>query len=313
MNMSYLIDLFCNYLRTMRYSPRTISSYRYDLNHFKDFWDTIPAEERTAEKFKMNCFSYVDSLFQSKSNEEYASTSINRKRASLRKFIHFLSTREHIPQDFSKQIEFISVKNKQEKEILTSDEIQSLEMILTKRMDEGASPYQQFIHLRNQTAFTLFLFTGMRVSELVQLQWSHISFEHAELRVLHGKGGKQRTVPIPPPAHEKLLHYKQQLLEIGQLSDDNSYLFRKHNGTSHISARTMERLMEGLIAEAKIEKHITPHSLRHTMASFAIKNQMSIPVLSSILGHNKSSITLDIYSHVISEQQRKDEMAKLTF
>lgn len=317
------IDHFENYLKNLRKSKRTIKNYKLDLLDFQKYLLGEKGKTILQEKdFKRVCLSYIDSLNTYEDVDEvkeYAPSSLNRKRTSMRMFIRFLKERDYISEDFRSQIHSIR-KRKHIPDILTVAEIEEVDKLLNKEISEANTKHLLYIKMRNKLMFYLFLYLGVRVSELLKLKWEHIDFLKDEILIEAGKGDKPRVIPLKPELKLLIYSYKDVVQSISNDGRDYSggfkgYIFYSNirNKDISLNPKTAERVIKDLVKNAGIEKNITPHSLRHTMASHGIQSKMNIAVLASILGHSTPVITLDIYTHVISEEQRKEEMKKLSY
>ena len=318
------ITHFENYLKNLRKSSRTIKNYKLDLLDFQEYIIKEKGKPIIEEnEFKKLCFSYIDSLssYEEADGElkDYASSSLNRKRTSMRMFVRFLKERDYINEDFRKQIHSLK-KKKHIPQVLTIEEIEKIDRILNERISKANTKHLLYIGMRNRLMFCFFLYLGVRVSELLKIKWEHINLLKDDIIIESGKGDKPRIIPMKQELKLLIYSYKEVIQSISTEEKDYSGKFKGYifytnvrNKDISLSPKTAERIINSLIEETGIEKKITPHSLRHTMASHGIQNKMNIAVLASILGHATPVITLDIYTHVISEEQRKEEMKKLSY
>lgn len=312
------------YLKNLRKADLTIKNYKLDL---VDFFDYVLQEEGSTiikkDKFKELSLSYVDNLNTYEVNgkeEEYQTSSLNRKRTSLRMFIKYLKDRDYIAENFSGQIESIKRRGSTTKEVLTPEEILKVEELINEEISTSKTKHSIYIKMRNKLIFFMFIYTGVRVSELLMIKWENIDFLNEKIFIEFGKGDKPRTIPLKQELKVLLYSHKEIIESISTPDKDytnhfKGYLFYTNirNKDITLTSKTIERIIKGIMKQLQIEKAISPHSLRHTMASYGIHNKMNLAVLSSILGHASPSITLNIYTHEISEEQRKEEMKKLSF
>ncbi|MFJ8528311.1 tyrosine-type recombinase/integrase [Bacillus sp. NPDC094106] len=314
------IEDFLLYLDGLRYSSNTIKGYQFDLQGFSLFImkrNESPIIE--FKKFERFLLSYINSLRVYDDDKEYEISTMNRKRACFRKYIKFLYKWEHIPLDFSHKIESMKNKKNPNKDILNPEELSKVKNYLSSiTHSRFSSQKKQLKQVRNRFVFYSLLYSGMRVSELTNLKWKHINITESVITVEEGKGNKNRTIPI----HEDLFHeyelYKTTLLSIWGENHPifSGYLLPRNERNPNIplTTKTIRLIIRTIIEESMIlEKHISPHNLRHTFASYSVLNNISIPVLSSILGHSKKSITMDVYAHVIDDKQKEIELKKLSF
>lgn len=317
-NYEEAVDDFLMSYKGLRKSELTISSYGFDLRLFMEFIEenkgTTTLDEAT---FRRMTLLYLDTLHvYGEDGKEYKVSSLNRKRIAIRRFVSFLAKRDYIHRDFTSSIEMVKNNNKPEKAVLEDNEVSKCIKVLEKKNKKARTKHKEFTSIRNLFIFITFIYTGVRVNELVNIKWSDFDFEKNNIRIRKGKGNKERVIPINTELLEELEVYKSYLSNIFENKDVFSgYLFFRSENTTDtpLSTKTARRVVEDTIKKSKIDKKITPHNLRHTFASYGIKNNMSIPVLASILGHSKNSITLDIYAHIINEVQKQEEMDKISF
>lgn len=156
---------------------------------------------------------------------------------------------------------------------------------------------------RNKAMLELMIATGLRVSELVNLQVSNIDFSDCFVRVL-GKGRKERIVPIDDEAlyYTKLYleYYRNSLLK----NNDSEYLFISSYG-KRITRQAFFKIIKDECQKKGIKKTVSPHTLRHSFASILLKNGANIRVIQELLGHEDLKTT-QIYTHLIDEKLKKD-------
>ncbi|MCU5283298.1 tyrosine-type recombinase/integrase [Bacillus cereus] len=319
-NIERSIEDFLLYLEGLRYAPNTIKSYRFDLEGFFTF--AIPHNKSMDFEFKrleQLLLLYINSLRVYNNTSEYEISTLNRKRACFRKYIKFLNKWEYISSDFSHKIESMKNKKNPNKDILNHEEVAKVQYYLDSiQTSPWLTPKKQEKYIRNRFIFYTLLYSGLRVSELTNLRWKHFNITEGIIIVDEGKGNKNRTIPI----HEELVQeydtYKSSLLSMYGKEHPilTGYLFPRNEKHPDISltTKTIRLIIRTIVKESSIvDKHISPHNLRHTFASYSVLNNISIPVLSSILGHSKKSITMDIYAHVIDDKQKENELKKLSF
>ena len=156
---------------------------------------------------------------------------------------------------------------------------------------------------RNKAMLELMIATGLRVSELVNLQVSDVNFDDCFVRVL-GKGKKERIVPVDDEA----LHYTKLYLDFYRnfllKKKDSEYLFISSYGKK-ITRQSFFKLIKNECQKKGIKKEVSPHTLRHSFASILLKNGANIRVIQELLGHEDLKTT-QIYTHLINEKLKKD-------
>jgi integrase/recombinase XerD len=138
---------------------------------------------------------------------------------------------------------------------------------------------------QNGVILTLLYATGLRVSEVVKLEWDDIDFEDRTIRV-RGKGDKDRIVLFDENT--------QNLLQT--VENNSNWVFQNRNG-EHISTRYVQKFIKQYASQAGITKNVTPHILRHSFATHLLKEGMDIRAIQQLLGHS-SLATTQIYTSV---------------
>lgn len=181
-------------------------------------------------------------------------------------------------------------------------------------------------NLKRKTVFSLSIFLGLRKAEICGLSWDNIDFEHKTLSVTHNSlylkkfgvvtkntktQASKRTLAVPNQLLSILADYKvwydEQKIIHGDLWQNTNKLFLQENG------RPMNPCtVNGWLTDFELKhgfKHIPPHSLRHTNITMQLNAGIPIKVVSKRAGHANERITLNIYTHVLKEQ---DEQAANT-
>jgi site-specific recombinase XerC len=152
---------------------------------------------------------------------------------------------------------------------------------------------------RDTAVIALGVYAGLRVSELRGLDLADVDLVTGTVRVRHGKGDKDRELPLHRVACAAVAAYALDR------EDDEPALFLSRHGR-RISVRALQDVVYRLATDAALTKHISPHKLRHTFAtSFLEANPGAIRVLKELMGH-ASIETTDLYTHVTHERERRD-------
>lgn len=299
---------FVNYLKTIKgKSENTVVAYTYDITVFLKFMKVFKGLEKTDVDFDTidistidddfyktislsNLYSYMSFVEKQRENSSYARA---RKVASLRTFFKYLHSKARVIEfDPSGDLESPRIQ-KRNPVYLTLDE--SVELL--KSMDKKDRDYY-----RDYCILTLFLNTGMRLSELISIKRS--MFKEDTLNII-GKGNKERVVYLNKACLNAVRDHLEHLSLDGVLDEYRDYLFLS-NHKKPISKRTVERMVKRHIHSAGISgKKYTPHKLRHTAATLMYKyGNVDIRSLQSILGHENLSTT-QIYTHIDDEKLRE--------
>ncbi len=150
---------------------------------------------------------------------------------------------------------------------------------------------------RNTAIVVLLAYSGLRVAELVSLDRHDVDLEAGTIHVRHGKGDRERYVPLHALAAKALTRY------LTSRFDDSEALLVSRNHV-RISTSQVRRIVQTVAREAGIHKHVTPHKLRHSFATLLLDKGMDIRIIQELLGHANIASTT-IYAHVSQEQKRR--------
>ncbi|MGE4168373.1 MAG: tyrosine recombinase [Candidatus Babeliales bacterium] len=159
--------------------------------------------------------------------------------------------------------------------------------------------------IRNRVMLCLMYSSGMRVSELTRLKLSDLHTDTGFITVF-GKGGKERIVPLPEPMHILLQQYVEKTHQtLIRKKAHIDYLFPVLYGkkVKPISRQSFWLILKALCAKAGI-KNISPHKLRHSLATHLLKKGANLRSLQLLLGH-ETIATVQIYTHVETDHLRK--------
>jgi len=156
---------------------------------------------------------------------------------------------------------------------------------------------------RNKAILELLYSSGLRISELVNLELKSIDFDDCIIRVF-GKGSKERIIPMNDYAINALKMYIDNYRNLMIKNELNNNLFLNNHG----KIMTRQGVFKMLKKECKIKginKNISPHTLRHTFATHLLQNGADLRIIQEILGHSDISTT-QIYTHVTNEKLKSD-------
>ena len=162
---------------------------------------------------------------------------------------------------------------------LNKQEVKSLLEIPNKRYKNG---------LRNKSIISLMVNTGLRVSEVTGLKTKDINLKEGKLRVIEGKGSKDRDLTIGNKQALELLK------EYGKIRPKSDFFFtslEQDNAGKQLAIRYLQTMIKSYSLRAKIQKNVSPHSLRHTFATEFYRETKDIETLRKILGHSDISTT----------------------
>lgn len=266
--------------------PRTAENYTVYLERFVQFTGDIPVKEITPEvvrKYRL----WLNRLRNDR-GEELALITQSYHLIALRGFLKYLSRRDIVSMSPDK-IELPKTHRKQVTFLHFDEVVRLLDQVDT---NEEAG-------LRDRAILELLFSSGLRVSELVNLNRDHINTTRREFMV-RGKGQKDRPVFISKNAADRV----EQYLEVRQ--DTLAPLFISYSrnveaNTSgdfrRLTARSIQRMISNYAKLAGITKHVSPHTMRHSFATDLLMNGADLRSVQSMLGHSNIATT-QIYTHV---------------
>ena len=275
-----LIKAYENYLtKVKKASANTISSYLRDIRQFAEWLDVDVLEAN-----QLNISQYLQFMER---NGRSAAT-ISRTLASLKNFYAYL-----VSSGFCEKTPVTDIRvdrgEKKLPQILTGREI---ELLLAQPVCVDAKGY------RDKAMLEVMYATGMRVSELIELNVFDVNLEQGVIKCTTAK--KTRVVPLYPVALRSLTIYIRDIRESMLASDDEPALFVNVNG-SRMSRQGFWKLLKHYQAAAHIDKEITPHTLRHSFAVHLLENGVDLGSLQELMGHCDISST-QMYTHMINQK-----------
>ena len=148
---------------------------------------------------------------------------------------------------------------------------------------------------RDRALLELLYATGLRVSELVSLDWPDLDLKQRVLRVL-GKGGKERMVPFGRPAQAALVAWRESWPEVRRIEADREPVFLNARG-ERLTDRSVRRVLDRSVAATALARGIPPHTLRHAFATHLLERGADLRSIQELLGH-ASLATTQKYTHV---------------
>ncbi len=271
------------------FSKHTAKAYYSDILDFLLWLGETQAENVNFSKVR----EYLH--FIQKFN--YKKTTIARKIASLRTFYKYLYREKKVESNPAMNLNSPK-RPRQLPKFLTPYEV---EQILNNIKIETPAGY------RNKAILELLWATGMRVSELSGLNFEDLNLANNEIRVF-GKGAKERIILVTERAKTYLQRYietARPLIAKGFRVDNNedSPVFINNTGF-RLQTRTVRNVINDIVEEIQLPKHVTPHVFRHSFATHLIENGADLRVVQELLGHASISNT-QIYTHVSSQHLKE--------
>jgi site-specific recombinase XerD len=266
--------------------PKTAENYEFYLNRFVEFAGDIKVADINSELIRK--YRLWLNRHENERGESLAMITQSYHLIALRGFFKYLSKRD-IPSLSPEKIELPKTARKQVT-FLHYDEVQ--------RLIEGIDVSEE-AGLRDRAIIELLFSSGLRVSELVNLNRDHINTKRREFMV-RGKGQKDRPVFISQSAADWVEQYmamRQDSLAPLFISYSRNVETNTTGDYRRLSARSIQRAISKYARLAGITKHVSPHTMRHSFATDLLMNGADIRSVQTMLGHADISTT-QIYTHV---------------
>ena len=287
-----LVESFIESLVTEKgYSDHTCRAYRKDLNDFFAFAaDTLRPRKTSHERPLRVALEQIDGImirgylgFLHRSNKK---TTIARKLSAIRSFFKYLEKKGRISENPAQHV----MTPKQDKTIPVYLSVDEMFRLLDSIQADTV------LDLRNRAIFETLYSSGIRVSELTQMNLADVDFEGAVIRVL-GKGNRQRMVPMGQKALTAIKAYRHRLQKKSgsQAPTDGPLFLNRFN--KRLSARSIARILKQLVSAVGLLTPVSPHALRHTFATHMLDAGADLRAVQELLGH-KSLSTTQKYTHV---------------
>ena len=288
-----LIDSIEYFMLTLEkernFSLHTIKAYKNDLNRFNYFLNNILSRKKLKKINRNDIRKFLAEEY----DNGYSSKTVARRLATIKSYFKYLVKTELIQENISIHINSPKVPKKLPN-FVDKNLIDTL--MKTPSLDTH-------IGIRDKAVLELFYSTGMRLSELVNMNIGDFEINKKLIRVI-GKGNKERMIPYGRAAESAIKNY----LKIRNLSLKPAFANKPlfvNSSEKRISKRTIQRRMNNYIKIVADGKRIGPHLLRHTFATHLLDNGADIRAVKDLLGHSSLSST-QIYTHVSIEKLKKD-------
>ena len=271
--MDKQIKLFLEFLQNdKKLSNNTLQSYRRDILQFRDY-----VNENNINYAKAKEEDIKDYLKELQKEGKKTSTA-SRSLASIRSFYQFLLRTKKAKGDPTVSIQSPKIE-KRTPSVLTSEEV---ELLLDQPKDVDLKG------TRDKAMLEFAYATGMKVTEIIDLNIDDVNFEEDTVTCSNGK--KTRTIPLGTLAEKALREYVEQARPILIKNEDNKALFVNVNG-SRLTRQGFWKIVKYYKEQAHIEKDITPHVLRHSFATHLLQNGADLKSIQTMLGHSDISST----------------------
>ena len=279
----------------LRCGKRTVPNYLHDVGEF-----LVWLHERGVELTEVRCQdleAYQNTLLvlRKKDGKPYSIGNQHNRLSAIKSLFRFLYKRGYVLADPSTRLEYHLKETRLPRTILTVREV--------RRLLDAAAKDGSARGLRDRAILELLYATGLRATELANLTPWDVSLEDKTLRVSQGKGRKDRNVPLTSAACDAIEDY----LELGRpelvRSNKTPYLFVANEG-GWLHRAILSRLIASYATKARIKKHVTAHTFRHSVATHLLKGRADIRHIQKLLGHH-SLRTTERYTRVELSDLRK--------
>ncbi len=290
------INGWLKWLKSERmYSPHTIDGYARDLSSFFKFWNNYLGNTPDFNDLKEIDVRTFRAFLSSQNSRHLSKTTLAREISTLKSFFKYLN-RNHIIENTD--ISIIS-SPKKDKILPKSLDIDQTLKLLDKVKDFSKQEWQG---LRDVAILTIIYGCGLRISEALNLNIGDIN--HNDFLKIHGKGNKERYVPVLPIIKTKIDAY---LTACPYNPKQGEPLFLGARG-ERISPRIVQRTLEKARTILNLPDNITPHALRHSFATHLLAKGTNLRYIQELLGHASLSTTqrytnVEI-NHLIKEYEK---------
>jgi integrase/recombinase XerD len=268
-------------------AENSVFAYQNDVEKLHDFAKQQNLEVKQVDLNHLNTF--VKGLYEL----GLSARSQARIISGIKQFFHFLLLEGELESDPSTLLEMPKIGRKLP-EVLTIEEIDSLIDAIDLSTKEGH---------RNKAILETLYSCGLRVSELVNLQFEDIFFNEGFIRVI-GKGNKQRLVPVSPSVEKEIGIYVDNFRNHMKIKPGNeSYVFLNRRGAK-LTRVMIFTIIKNLSERIGLTKNISPHTFRHSFATHLLEGGANLRAIQEMLGH-ESITTTEIYTH-LDQQFLKD-------
>ena len=272
------LDRFFHKLQHERHlSPHTLDNYGRDLQRFSQHLDELSVTNLCDVKE-----SHVSSYVAQRHRRQISAKSIQRELSAIRSFFNFLMVEQQLKLNPAKEVRAPKIGRKLPK-TLDTDQIQHFLAIAE------TTP----IAIRDIAILELFYSSGLRLSELVNLNMAQLDLQQGLVTVT-GKGNKMRVVPIGKQAITAIKAWLK--LRNEKVADTDGALFLSQTG-KRLSARSVQQRMRYWAQKQAMPTHVHPHMLRHSFASHVLESSGDLRAVQELLGHSDINTT-QIYTHL---------------
>lgn len=286
MHFKHELDLYLQFVKLEKgLAKNSLIAYKKDLKRYLRFL----SENLNIRDLSGATLQHIENYLEELTAMGLSPGTIARNISSIRSF-HEFAVIENLAE--ANPAELIELPKKAAKlpEVLNPDEIERILAVPNRETPAG---------IRNAAVLEVLYATGMRVSEMVNLQTDNLFFEIGFIRVI-GKGNKERLVPVGEPGQQALEHYLEEVRPVFLSSKNpekakNRVFLNQRGGP--LSRMSIWNIVNDAAGTAGIKKNVYPHIFRHSFATHLLQGGADLRAVQEMLGH-VSIITTEIYTHV---------------
>jgi integrase/recombinase XerC len=281
-------------------SHHTVAAYTRDLKEFKRFlaekrgvkaWDTVGASDVRA--------------FMAQGMKRLAKSTVSRKLASLRAFFDFLSE-QGLEADPSRLVQPPKGEKPLPRRLSVDEAFHLVEAKRPKRRDYGSDELRRALETRDRALLELVYSSGLRVQEARGLDLDDLRLDLGLAHIRKGKGSKERVVPVGEKAMQALqdyLKWRHEMLPGEGPGREEKALFLNSRG-GRLTTRSMQNILADRMSGLSVGRKVSPHSLRHAMATHLLEGGADLRSVQEMLGHSSLSTTQK-YTHLTMDHLMK--------
>lgn len=284
-----ILRRYIQYLRLERsYTPNTLDAYLKDLQKLLNYYSDEGID------FRKVTLKQLDGFAKALQGLGVGPRSVARILSGVRSFYRFLTLEKEVETDPTELLESPKL-GKHLPEVLSLPEIDAIEAAIDLSKPEG---------VRDLAIVEVLFSCGLRISELCSLRLSELYLEEGYIRV-HGKGRKERLVPIGGSAIDRLRQWFVVRQGCKVKPGEEDFVFVSLRRGKRLSRISLFVYIKEYAAKAGIRKNISPHTFRHSFATQLLEGGANLRAIQAMLGHEDIGTT-EIYMHVDKTHLRRE-------
>lgn len=284
-----ILRRYVQYLRLERsYTPNTLDAYLKDLQKLLNYYSDEGID------FRRVTLKQLDGFAKALQELGVGPRSVARILSGVRSFYRFLTIEKEVETDPTELLESPKL-GKHLPEVLSLPEIDAIEAAIDLSKPEG---------VRDLAIVEVLFSCGLRISELCSLKLSELYLEEGYIRV-HGKGRKERLVPIGDSAIDRLRQWFVVRQGCKVKPGEEDFVFVSLRRGKRLSRISLFVYIKEYAAKAGIRKNISPHTFRHSFATQLLEGGANLRAIQAMLGHEDIGTT-EIYMHVDKTHLRRE-------